>query len=159
MGIYRKWEYQNNIKKISFTTVHLKIKPVCCPVCGKTFMEGHKYNFHLTLHREKTLKCNQCDKVFNRRMQLIKHLIFHLNPRPKPYRCIKCGYGNDRKGNVSDHIKKVHKKEWTNEDIFVDKEEEAWMRRTVQEQADKIQGYVDGKRLNQNKERYKRKRP
>jgi len=148
----------NNIKKIFISTVHLDLKPICCPFCGKTFMVGHRYNTHLTRHRERTLKCNQCDKSFNRRMSLIMHLKFHLNPKVKPYKCKKCGYGNDRKGNIHDHINKVHKIKWSNDDILVDKEEEAWMLRTLKEQADKIQGYVNGQRINQNKERYKKKK-
>ena len=144
----------SNIKKIPSATVHLKVAPICCEVCGKTFMEGRRYNYHLTLHREKTYKCDQCDKSFNRRNQLVQHLRFHLNPRVKPYRCVQCGYGNDRKWNVRDHIQKVHKKQWTCEDISVDKKLEAWMLRVLRDQADKIQGYSDG----QNKIDYRNKK-
>ena len=100
----------------------------------------------MQIHNEFNLKCNQCDKVFNRRIPLIKHLKFHLNPRMKPYKCVSCGYTNDRKENVIGHVTKVHKKEWVQEDILVDREEEARMLQILYEQADKIQGYKDGHR-------------
>ena len=44
---------------------------------------------------------------------------------------------------MADHVKKVHKKEWTNADIAVDKEELALMRKICCREADIIQGYVD----------------
>ena len=95
----------------------------------------------MDVHKEFNLKCDKCDKVFNRRMYLIRHLKFHLNPKIKPYQCTICGYTNDVKGNVSGHVNKVHKKQWTQEDIRVDKEAKARMTAILAEQADKIQGY------------------
>lgn len=100
----------------------------------------------MTIHNEFNLKCLHCDKVFNRRLPLIKHLKFHLNPRIKPYKCTSCGYVNDRKENVIGHVIKVHKKQWTQDDVYVDREAETRMLDLVKEQADKIQGYTDGNR-------------
>ena len=42
----------------------------------------------------------------------------------------------------SDHVKKVHKKVWSNDDIRVDRAELALMKKIVTEQCDRIQGYV-----------------
>ena len=41
-----------------------------------------------------------------------------------------------------DHVKKVHKKDWSNEDIRVDHEELALMKKIVTDQADQIQGLI-----------------
>ena len=87
------------------------------------------------------MKCLHCPKVFNRRVQLLNHLFMHS--KLKPYHCATCNYANDRKGNVADHVKKVHKKEWTNNDIVIDKAELALMRKICCREADIIQGYVD----------------
>ena len=37
----------------------------------------------------------------------------------KPWQCKFCNYLSERKGNVCLHVKKVHKKDWTNGDIIV----------------------------------------
>ena len=44
---------------------------------------------------------------------------------------------------ATDHVKKVHKKEWSNEDIRTDKEELALMRKIAVEQADIVMGYKE----------------
>jgi len=123
----------------------LKIKPYICDLCGKNYASIYKLRSHLnTVHAQAILKCPHCEKTFNRRIPLLKHLKFHLNPRIMPYKCVMCKYCNDRKNNVSDHIKKVHKKEWTQEDIFVDREAEARMNEILWAQADEVQGYKNG---------------
>jgi len=113
-----------------------------CEQCGLWF-EKNRYRRHLTMHREAWMKCLHCEKTFNRRVQLVRHLIFHITPKIKPFYCKICNYSNDRKGNVADHVKKVHKKEWSNEDIRTDKEELALMRKIAVEQADIVMGYKE----------------
>ena len=121
--------------------VHTKIETHFCEICGRSFPSQYKYKRHLELHKDFNLQCLHCPKLFNRRVQLLNHLFMHS--KLKPYHCATCNYANDRKGNVADHVKKVHKKEWTNEDIMVDKEELALMRKICHREADIIQGYTD----------------
>ena len=138
----------NNIKKTLCLLVHLKLKSeIFCDQCGKTFAHKFRYEQHRVTHNEFNLKCLHCDKVFNRRGQLLKHLMFHITPRINPYKCTTCGFANYRKTNVVGHVEKVHhKKKWTQGDIHVDKELETRMLDIVKEEADIIQGYVDGNR-------------
>jgi len=80
--------------------------------------------------------------VFNQREHLRDHLKFHLNPRIKPYSCSACGYCNDRKDNVQQHVVKVHhKKCWVETDIKTDHEGLEKMSRIISDWADKIMGY------------------
>jgi len=126
--------------------VHLKIfDSHFCEQCGRTFSSSYKYKRHLDLHREMTLKCLHCDKLFNRRVQLLNHLFMHT--KLKPFKCSICNYSNDRKGNVADHVKKVHKKSSNfYADVNTDMEELKLMRKICKREADLIQGYKNGLR-------------
>ena len=146
----------NNIKKTFCLPVHLNIKnTIFCHLCGKSFSHQYRFEYHMDQHKDFNLKCLHCDKVFNQRIHLMRHLQFHINPRIKPYKCTICGYDNDRKGNVCWHVNKVHKKQWTQKDIHVDKELETRMMDIVKKEADVIMDEVDAKNKRSRKSRSK----
>merc|ERR1719376_735605 len=88
------------------------------------------------LHDPRDLHCIHCDKAFNRRQQLVSHLERHT--KLMPYKCRECGYVNGCKGNVSLHIKHVHRRQWTSADIVINAELEAKMRKIAIAEANQI---------------------
>jgi len=116
--------------------VHLKVITHYCEHCGKQFAHKRAYMMHTYTHKEQNLKCVHCDKVFTRRMQLMKHLRMHT--KYKPFKCVHCNYTSERKGNVCLHVKKVHHKKWSNDDVMIDQEQFEEMKRLAIIDADRI---------------------
>lgn len=56
--------------------IHKTVKDIICPICSKAFNKRTYLNGHmLTVHRGiRRHKCNECNKVFGNRSNLICHL-------------------------------------------------------------------------------------
>ena len=100
--------------------VHLKKTTDFCDICGTTFYHPREFRRHQERHRDQKLCCNHCGKSFTDRLRLRNHL--RAEAKLKPYQCVHCNYTSERKGNLCLHVRKVHKKEWTNADVFVHKD-------------------------------------
>lgn len=60
-----------------------------CPICHKRFKNVYALKQHGYVHKEKTLKCDDCDKVFSRERKLKEHKKTHLLNR-ETYSCGIC---------------------------------------------------------------------
>lgn len=77
-----------------------------CDICQKKFGT----NFVLKKHKEthtntRKFVCKVCHKGFKYEPTLRNHMKLHLKNRPKPFKCPKCEYSTDEKGNLVRHIK------------------------------------------------------
>ena len=71
-----------------------------CKICSKTFGENN-----LT-HRERTFKCNDCDKLFKEKKKLERHMNTH--PRQMLFPCEICSFEATQKWNLKVHMKNRH---------------------------------------------------
>lgn len=51
--------------------------------------------------------CPKCDKVYNARRNLVRHINLECGKEPK-YICMYCDYKNHRRNEINKHIKKKH---------------------------------------------------
>lgn len=51
--------------------------------------------------------CPKCDKVYNARRNLIRHINLECGKEPK-YNCMYCDYKNHRRNEINKHIRKKH---------------------------------------------------
>ncbi|XP_035259357.1 zinc finger protein 676-like isoform X4 [Anguilla anguilla] len=73
-----------------------------CSLCEKCFNSKSGLKKHLTIHTgEKPYKCSQCEKCFNSKSGLKAHLTIHTGE--KPYKCSQCGKCFSSKSNLNSH--------------------------------------------------------
>ncbi|XP_011861996.1 PREDICTED: zinc finger protein 624-like [Vollenhovia emeryi] len=53
-------------------SIHQNIKPHQCNICGRSFVRLHNMKVHCKIHFEN--KCDHCNAVFKKRLDLIKHV-------------------------------------------------------------------------------------
>lgn len=51
--------------------------------------------------------CPKCDKVYNARRNLVRHINLECGKEPK-YNCMYCDYKNYRRNEINKHIRKKH---------------------------------------------------
>ncbi|XP_013198534.2 zinc finger protein 2-like [Amyelois transitella] len=79
-----------------------------CEVCNKVFDKWKKLYLHRRLHN-KTIACplDGCGKSFATKGDLEKHLRIHTGV--KPYHCDVCGQSFTQNSSLKSHLKNVHK--------------------------------------------------
>ena len=61
--------------KRHFKQVHMRVRNISCPVCGKKFFEASVRNNHMAkLHPNMTLKCHICTRPYAYVQDLMQHL-------------------------------------------------------------------------------------
>ena len=69
----------------------LKVRLNACEVCGKIFESRILLSYHRNnAHKEKTLKCKSCPKLFSNSTLLKQHSYTHLPVSERPFKCEKC---------------------------------------------------------------------
>ena len=89
--------------------VHNAERPFVCPHCGKTFR--HKESLDICVRRCTGLgvfECSSCSKTFTCKQRLIYHERMHKGIRP--HACPICHLKYTRRTNMTDHVKRVHKR-------------------------------------------------
>lgn len=81
-----------------------------CPVCSYATASKSQYSRHLRKHKdEKNYQCHLCDYRAKHNMSLMYHLQNHRKDRgkvaKKGFKCVKCGFRSDYKGDVVKHLK------------------------------------------------------
>ena len=86
-----------------------RLKPLTCNICGKEVkysLPRHIRQAHVS-PQDRKHKCEHCGKRFARRQQLNDHNNVHTGARP--YICEQCGLTFNNNGNMSHHIRRVHR--------------------------------------------------
>ena len=90
------------------TKVHNGDYPYRCDECGNGFMRHDHMldckNAHAGIFK---FQCPQCDYKTNKERQYKRHVTVHTND--KPFSCPICGHSSSTVGNLSSHVRKVHK--------------------------------------------------
>lgn len=97
-------------------TEHHPLLELCCDICSnfyysRSLLEEHKHAIHETqfvdeslpiVTRQKSYKCDDCDKTFNTRSNLKVHKRIHMGIRD--YTCEQCGKSFLQKGVLKNHM-------------------------------------------------------
>lgn len=85
---------------------HLKIHPLVCNQCGKTFYRKPNLNLHMKRHLDvKPYECSLCPKSFITKQKLEEHMNGHSGN--KPIKCTLCDRTFGRHSNLIQH-RNVH---------------------------------------------------
>ncbi|XP_021419628.1 zinc finger protein 714 isoform X1 [Oncorhynchus mykiss] len=90
------------------TRTHTGENPHTCKHCGKGFKASCHLMVHLRSHTgERPYTCTQCPKSFTTSDALRKHVYTHTGE--KPHGCSECGKTFSQRGNMVNHMRRVHK--------------------------------------------------
>jgi len=109
--------YEPHQAKNHYKDVHQGIRKMHpCDHCGKEFRAPIKLVEHIRTHTgEKPNKCDLCDKAFNKKESLKRHIQrVHLktgNEKKEHAKCEYCGKEFNKIWNYTTHLKKVHHKQ------------------------------------------------
>ena len=84
-----------------------------CKYCHQSFRHYSNMNAHTNkVHKEKKVKCEECDKMFTYQYELRVHMFIHQNetgeePKSK-YQCVACGKFFQRATTLKNHERTTH---------------------------------------------------
>ncbi|XP_060524750.1 zinc finger protein 567-like [Cylas formicarius] len=88
-------------------TVHLKVHPLECRMCGKLFYRRQNLKLHMKRHLGlKPFQCDMCDKSFVTKQKVEEHRNTHTGNCP--YKCHMCDDTFKRHSNLIQHRNRHH---------------------------------------------------
>ena len=113
--IERMHSKKEDSDKVSNLTKNMEGYDKKCPHCKRYFKyefsrEYHVKKFHSDIDNEDETehKCDVCEKLFNHRISLKRHMISH-SEEPVQFSCEHCEEKFTRKDNLQKHKQRIHK--------------------------------------------------
>lgn len=108
----KTFKYTANLKRHKMT--HSSVKPFSCPICQRGYTQKVTMMLHLKSFHNQKFKCDGCEKTYNDKRLLEKHVRRHVKRDPraknKVYDCIvqDCTYQSQWRHAIGVHLDKVH---------------------------------------------------
>lgn len=103
-----------SFKQKSDLTAHIKKRHEdnenreMCYICGKLVLLGC-LTIHLEIHKERSFKCIECNKLYSSKLILSRHVkLKHNNFESEKYYCDICNKELGSKGSLSNHMINIH---------------------------------------------------
>jgi len=88
--------------------LHTNEKNYTCDICDKKFVSKSRLTYHKTnVHDPPKFQCDNCSKLFRSKVNFERHMLIHSEERP--YICEFCDYRARNAGNLTSHVKAIHK--------------------------------------------------
>lgn len=95
--------------------IHSEERPYPCGLCGFKFKEKKDLRKHMLRHNKSSLeqiyKCNECDKAFGIKGDLLAHKHGHEVRRTKPFACTMCDFKSSYQQSLTKHLAFRHSDE------------------------------------------------
>ncbi|XP_066583039.1 zinc finger protein 892-like [Prorops nasuta] len=93
--------------KIHIQSVHSKLRPYVCNVCGHSSAKKAMLQMHLRQHTgDKPFNCELCEYKTGDHNSLRRHVMRHTGVRP--YKCPHCPYSAIQSSSYKNHLKSKH---------------------------------------------------
>jgi len=90
--------------------LHTNEKNYTCQICDKKFVSKSRLTYHKTnVHDPAKYQCDNCSKLFRSKVNFERHMLIHSEERP--FACEFCDYKARNAGNLTSHVKAIHKLE------------------------------------------------
>jgi len=88
--------------------LHTNEKNYSCDLCDKKFVSKSRLTYHKTnVHDPPKFQCDNCSKLFRSKVNFERHMLIHSEERP--FMCEFCDYRARNAGNLTSHVKAIHK--------------------------------------------------
>jgi len=88
--------------------LHTNEKNYSCEICDKKFVSKSRLTYHKTnVHDPPKFQCDNCSKLFRSKVNFERHMLIHSEERP--FLCEFCDYRARNAGNLTSHVKAIHK--------------------------------------------------
>ena len=88
--------------------LHTNEKNYECELCDKKFVSKSRLTYHkINVHDPPKFQCDNCSKLFRSRVNFERHMLIHSEERP--FVCEFCDYKARNAGNLTSHVKAIHK--------------------------------------------------
>ena len=96
--------FKTNARLKEHIIIHTDNKPFACELCDKSYNSKSNLRKHIELHKNLEVICVQCPKVFCSKYQMRQHAKIHS--KNGLLKCNFCTYETEQKTNLNIHVKR-----------------------------------------------------